>query len=204
MGLSTQEAILQRRSVKSFDKDFIIPQSDIDKLLELAIHSPSSFNIQHWRIVNVTDVELRELIQAVAWGQAQVTDASHLFIICADIEAAYKKDLSSHYWKNADDEKQKMMLTMLEDFYRDNPERKRDEAIRSASIMSQTIMLAAKSMGYDSCPMIGFDAQKLAKLINLPDDYVIAMMLPVGKAFQDAHPRGGFLPIDQIVYENSF
>ena len=42
-------------------------------------------------------------------------------------------------------------------------------------------MLAAKEMGYDSCPMIGFDIDKVAELINLPDDYVMGPMVAIGK-----------------------
>ncbi len=39
----------------------------------------------------------------------------------------------------------------------------RDEAMRSAGIMLQTMMLSAKAMGYDSCPMVGFDFDKVAR-----------------------------------------
>lgn len=43
----------------------------------------------------------------------------------------------------------------------------RDEAQRSIGMAMQT-MLAAKSMGYESCPMIGFDVEKVAELVRLP------------------------------------
>ena len=49
----------------------------------------------------------------------------------------------------------------------------RDEAQRSIGMAMQTLMLAAKAIGYDSCPMIGFDIDKVAELINLPSDYVV-------------------------------
>ena len=65
-------------------------------------------------------------------------------------------------------------------------------------------MLAAKGLGYDSCPMIGFDTDQVAKLVNLPGDHVIGMMIVIGKATKPAHPKGGYLPLDQVVITNKF
>ncbi len=80
----------------------------------------------------------------------------------------------------------------------------RDEAQRSIGIAMQTLMLAAQDLGYQSCPMIGFDSEKVAKLINLPDDYVIGPMVAIGKGTKDPWPKPGQLPLEELVYENSF
>ena len=69
---------------------------------------------------------------------------------------------------------------------------------------AQTLMLAAKSMGYDSCPMDGFDYDAVGKLINLPEDHVVAMFVVIGKGTKDAWPRPGQLPMSDVVIENSF
>ncbi|MEK6930319.1 MAG: nitroreductase family protein, partial [Thermoproteota archaeon] len=76
--------------------------------------------------------------------------------------------------------------------------------LRSCGMVAQTIMLAAKSMGYDTCPMKGFDYGEVGKLIHLPDDHVISMMVVVGKAIKSASSRGGQLPLSEIMFENSF
>ncbi len=76
--------------------------------------------------------------------------------------------------------------------------------MRSVGIAAQTIMLAAKAMGYDSCPMIGFDPKAVASLIHLPADHTIGMMISVGKATKPAQPKGGFLPFSEVVIENHF
>ena len=76
--------------------------------------------------------------------------------------------------------------------------------MRSCGFAAQTIMLAAKSMGYDTCPMEGFDFGKVGKLINLPSDHIISMMVVVGKKAKDAAPRGGQLPLSEIVFEDHF
>ena len=65
---------------------------------------------------------------------------------------------------------------------------------------AQTLMLAAKSMGYDSNPMIGFDPEKVAEIIHLPDEHVISMMMAIGKQIKPAMPRGGQLPLSEIVF----
>ena len=67
--------------------------------------------------------------------------------------------------------------------------------MRSCGMAAQTIMLAAKSMGYDTCPMKGFDYEKVGKLLNLPDDHVIVMMILVGKAAKPPSIRGGQLEL---------
>jgi nitroreductase len=76
--------------------------------------------------------------------------------------------------------------------------------MRSCRIAAQTLMLAAKELGYDTCPMDGFDFDAVGKLINLPEDHVIAMFVAVGKAVKPANPRGGQLSKEEVVIYNSF
>jgi nitroreductase len=80
----------------------------------------------------------------------------------------------------------------------------RDEAMRSCGIAAMTLMLAAREMGYDSCPMDGFDFEAVGKLINLPQNHVITMMTAIGKATNEAWPRGGQLPMNEVVINNHF
>ena len=68
----------------------------------------------------------------------------------------------------------------------------------------QTLMLAAKSMDYDSCSMIGFDIEKVAELINLPDDHVMGPMIAIGKGTKDPWPKPGQLSLGEVVVENGF
>ncbi len=200
--MQTLEAIKARRSVKYYDPDFEMPQQDIDTLLEHMLEAPTSFNIQHWRIVRVEDKALRAQIREAAWDQAQVTDASLLVVLCADIKA-WEKD-PAQYWKNAEAETQEMILPMIRNFYEGKEQLQRDEALRSVGIIAQTAMLAAKSMGYDSCPMIGFDSQKVAELINLPENHVVGMMLTIGKGTKPAWPKPGQLPTEKVLIRNTF
>jgi len=152
--------------------------------------------------VVVKDPDLRSEIRKAAWDQAQVTDSSLLVILCADLKAWEKSP--NRYWQNATQEVQDFILPAIDNYYREKDQVQRDEAMRSCGIAAQTLMLAAKSMGYDSCPMDGFDFSAVANLINLPDDHVISMFVAIGKGTLDAAPRAGQLALDEIVIENSF
>ena len=200
--MNTEEAIKTRRSIKHYDPSHRMTDEEINKLLSLAILSPTAFNIQNWRYVVVHDKELRKKIRAEAWDQAQVTDASLLIILCADLNTWQKNPV--RYWKNTSKEVQEFMVPAIDGYYRGREQVQRDEAMRSCGIAAQTLMLAAKSMGYDSCPMDGFDFDKVAELIKLPDDHVIAMFVVIGKGIKDAWPRPGQLALDEVVIENSF
>ncbi len=195
-------AIEQRRSVKHFDPSHEMAPAEKENLLRLAALSPTAFNIQHWRFVVVEDKSLRAKIRECAWGQAQVTDASMLVIMCADTKA-WSKD-PAKYWVNAPQEVQDLLVPAIGQYYEGNESVQRDECMRSCGLASQTLMLAAKSMGYDSCPMDGFDFEQVGKLINLPEDHLIAMFVAIGKGIEDPFPRGGQLSLGEIVIKDRF
>ncbi len=200
--MDTIDAIHSRRSVKHYDADYAMPEADLQKILEAAIASPTSFNIQHWRFVVVKDKTLRQQIRAAGNDQAQMTDASVLIVMTADVDA-WKKD-PQRYWRNAPSEVAKVLVDWIAPFHEGREFLQRDEAMRSIGIAMQTIMVAAKSMGYDSCPMIGFDQDKVAELINLPEDHMVGMLIAVGRGTKPAWPKPGQLPLDEVVIRNRF
>jgi nitroreductase len=200
MNVST--AIQERRAEKMFDPAFTISEQQTNDLLEKAILSPTAFNIQNWRIVNVKDPALRQKIREVAWNQDKVTDASLLFVICADLNAWAKEP--ARYWAGAPQMYQDMLIPAIDAYYRDKPQVQRDEAMRSCGIIAMSIMLLAQEQGWYSCPMDGFDFDAVGKLINLPEDHVVSMMITIGKRTQESFPRVGKIPLSEVLTENSF
>jgi len=200
--MKTVDAIRSRRAVKHYDANHEMTEEEVNELLSLAVLSPTAFNIQNWRFVVVTDPALRKQIREVAWDQAQVTDTSLFIVLCADLKSWEKQP--GRYWVNAPQEVQEFMIPAIDDYYRGKDQVQRDEAMRSCGIAAQTLMLAAKSMGYDSCPMDGFDYEKVGELVKLPDDHVIAMFVAIGKGTKEAWPRPGQLELDEVVIKNSF
>ena len=201
--MDTFDAIYGRRAVKQFDASHKLTSDEERKLLEAAIQAPTSFNIQHWRLVVVRDPELRRRIRTEYGNdQAQMTDASLLVIFSADVKAWAKEP--ERYWRNAPDEVAKLLVGWMGPFHEGRDWLQRDEAQRSIGMAMQNLMLASKAMGYESCPMIGFEIDEVAKLIHLPDDHVMGPMVAIGKGIKDPWPKPGQLPLDEIVFENRF
>ncbi len=200
MNVST--AIETRRSIKAYDASHEMTQAEVDKLMSLAMLSPTAFNIQNWRFVLVQDKELRKQVRAVSWDQAQVTDASLLIVLTADLKSWEKQP--ERYWQNAPKPVQDFLVPAIGQYYTGREQVQRDEAMRSCGMAAMTIMLAAKEMGYDSCPMDGFDFDAVAKLLNLPADHTPAMFVAVGKGIKEAWPRGGQITKDEAVIINKF
>jgi nitroreductase len=200
--MNVSQAILERRSVKAYDQHHEMTEDEIAKLMSLAMLSPTAFDIQNWRFVVVTDSALRKEIRAVSWDQAQVEDASLLVVLTADLKAWDKQP--ERYWENASKPVQDYLVSAIGQYYAGNELVQRDEAMRSCGMAAMTIMLAAKEMGYDTCPMDGFDFDAVAKLLNLPDDHTPVMFVVVGKALKEAQPRGGQLEMNEVVVYNKF
>ena len=200
--MSVTQAITSRRSIKHYDTHHKLTEQEIAKLMALAMLSPTAFNVQHWRFVLVTDPVLRQQIRAVSWNQAQVEEASLLIVLTADLQAWAKQP--ERYWANAPKPVQDYLVPAIGQYYQNNAQAQRDEAMRSCGIVAQTIMLAAKEMGYDTCPMDGFDFDAVGKLLNLPTDHTPAMFITVGKAIKPAAPRAGQLDMNEVVIYNKF
>ena len=200
--MNTFDAIKQRRAVKAFDANHKLSNEEVEQILSLARYSPTAYNQQNYRFVVINNTELRQQIKTAANGQAQVTDASLLIVLCADTKA-WEKNLDK-YWANTDQELQQTKCNAMQNFYRNRKLAQRDEAMRSCALAAQTMMLTAKAMNYDSCPMVGFDFDAVAKLINLPADHVIGMMVAIGKAAKPALPRFPQLPDDQVIFIDGF
>jgi nitroreductase len=201
--MDTMEAIYSRRAVKHFDPDHKMSADEENKLLEAAIQAPTSFNIQHWRFVVIRDPELRERIRKEYGNdQAQMTDASLLILMTADTKA-WEKD-PQRYWVNAPQEVSELLVNWMGPFHEGREALQRDEAQRSIGMAMQNLMLAARAIGYDSCPMIGFDLDAVAELVKLPDDHVIGPMVAVGKKVKDSWPKPGQLPLEEVLIENGW
>ena len=200
--MNVTTAIEPRRSIKAYDPAHKLSEAEVNKLMSLAMLSPTAFNIQHWRFVLVEDAALRQQIQAVSWNQTQVSEASLLIVLVADVQAWAKQP--ERYWKDAPKPVQEFLVPAITQYYTGNPQAQRDEAMRSCGMAAMSIMLAAKEMGYETCPMDGFDFDAVAKLLNLPADHIPTMFVTVGKGIKDAWPRGGQLAMDEVVIRNKF
>jgi nitroreductase len=195
-------AIEARRSIRKLDPAHVMSDDEVRRLLSLVTCSPTAFNIQHWRFVVVRAPAIREAIRAACWMQPQITEASALVVICADIQAWQRSP--ERYWQAAAPEVREGLLEAMRLHYEGRESFQRDEAMRSCGMAAQTLMLAAKGMGYDTSPMDLGDMDEVARIIQLPEDHLIAMLVAIGKPLEEPKPRGGQLPYDEVVKVDSF
>ncbi|GAB6936098.1 MAG: nitroreductase family protein [Bacillota bacterium] len=204
--LSVVDAINERHSVRKYQKGVEIPKKDLEEILELAAKAPSSWNLQHWRYVVITSQEMKEKILPIAYNQEQVVDSSAVVVILGDLEAdknaedVYKPALEAG---QIPQQVYDILLGQIKGAYANNPQFARDEAILNASLSAMQLMLAAKAKGYDTCPMGGFDRQKLIQALNIPPRYIPVMLISIGKAAAPARPTSRF-PLEKLVVWESF
>lgn len=201
--MDTIEAVKTRRSIKNFDKNHRMSESEKRQFLELAMTSPTAFHLQHNRFLVIEDEALKQQIKEVAWNQPQISDCSLLLALCADLKA-WNSDNVSRCWAATEENVQNWVKESTQQTFANNPIRERDEAIRSISIAAGQMMITARGMGLDTCAIGGFDYDAVAKLINLPENYVIGMLLPVGKRAAEPYPRHDVLDFDTMVKVDKF
>jgi len=202
---SALEILKKRTSANNFDKSQTISEADIRELISYAIEAPSSFNIQHWRFIAVNDKPTQEKLKGVAYGQPKVADAAVTFVILGDLKGIEKLPdaLAPMLKAGAIDQKAyDGWLGMANGMYKDNAQLSRDEAIRSASMASMNLMIAAQAKGYVSGAMIGFDPEGVKKVLGISDRYIPVMLIAVGPGAAGNWPRKPRFSVDQVLSFN--
>ena len=200
--MKVPDAIQNRRAVKHFDPNHKMSRKQCEKLLSTALRSLTSFKIRNWHFVVVDDPEQRKWIREASWGQKQVTDASILIILCTDLEAWRQEPL--HCWHSVLEPAQEFMVPAIQQYYNGLDQMQRDEVMRSCGIAGEALMLSAQSMGYDACPMDGFDADAVGELINLPEDHAVCMFVAIGKSIGEIRACEDMFPMEEVVVTDSF
>ena len=201
--MEISQALTQRRAVKRYDEEYAIPEATVREILSKAILSPTAFNIQHWRFVWVRDPEQRRRIREVGWNQEKITEASVLLVLTADTKA-WEPHRAPRYYEGAPQAVIDYAMPAIDAYYRGKPQVERDECFRSMGMAAMSIMLLATDYGYDCCPMVGFDFDAVGRLINLPKDHVVGMMISIGRRTKDPYPRVGKLPLDEVLIIDRF
>ena len=199
--VEVSKAIESRRSINIFDPECTISESEVHELIKAANHSPSAFNIQHWRFVWLRDEAVQQQAKEACWFQPQVIDASATLLICMDFKAWQKQP--ERYWQNAPAEVAEAQIRNSQAIYANNPQLEREEGVRSASMAAMAIMIKAMDMGYESCAM-ACDVEKMGAIIHLPEDHAICMALAIGKRLKEPFPRPGLLSVDDVLVVDKF
>jgi len=189
-----KEIVQKRYATKKFDGK-IVPQQKVDELLEMIRLTPTSFNIQPWKVKVVTDQKMKEKLAPAAWNQAQITTCSHLLVLCANTDVMRNIDLIEKAMPNA-----KEYIAMMRGFVSGmNEEQKRVWAQKQVYIALGNALNGAKSLGFDSCPMEGFNAVEFARILDLPATLVPTVLCPIGYAADTPNAKWRFPKQEMIV-----
>jgi nitroreductase len=200
--MNLDAALRNCRAAKQFDRSHTMTKKTREKLLTTALQFPVSFQTRNWHFVVVDDPDQRERIREAAWNRPQITDASMLVILCADLNAW--RNESTNYWKSSQEPFREVMLPAMREPFNGLDIEQRDHAMRSCGIAAQTLMLVALSLGYDCCPIEGFDHDAVGEVINLPEDHAVCMFVAIGKSLDETKPAEETPPIDDIVIRERF
>ncbi len=194
------EIVQRRYSVKSYDPEKTISDAELRELFDEVVLSPSSYNLQHWTFIAVREPDLKKQLREAAWDQAQMEDCSVAILVCGKLDA-YKD--APEIYKEAPSEIQKKMLPMIQNFYEGKPQAQRDEAIRSASLASMTLMYGATNRGWATGPMIGFDPEAVATILKLTSNLIPVMFVVLGHQKDAPRPRSHRHPVEEVVRLNT-
>lgn len=164
-----------RYATKVFDASMKVSESDLDFLKEAIRLSVSSYGLQMYRVLIIENEEIRKELRKASWGQAQITDASHLFVFC-------------NYTKNHDQyvddyiqlviDTQKIVNTQGLKKYGESikssianmtSEARKSWAEKQTYLALNNLIVACADRQIDACPMEGFDKQEYNRLLGLDE-----------------------------------
>lgn len=186
-----------RRSVRDYDLSQPITDAELRAVFDDVVLSPSAFNLQHWSFVVARGADQRKRLRAAAMDQKQVENCGAVVIVCGKLDAHVD---APTIFAQAPAPVRDQMVGLTAHLYADNAQFARDEAIRSASLAAMTLMYAARARGFDTGPMIGYDPVAVAQAVNLPANFIPAMVIVLGRASGPVQmPRGYRRPLSEVV-----
>ena len=186
------DAIENRRTTNLYDNSRNISDAQISELVRLATRAPTAFHLQNWRFIAVKTPEAKARLRKLAFDQPKVTEAAVTFIVVGQlashlllaerlapsVAAGFMPADVVTGWEGAG-----------KALYFEQPERQRDEAVRTATFGASQLMFAAQAQGLGSSPMIGFDATGVAAEFGLGSDEVPVVLVTVGYAADGNWPQ---------------
>jgi len=196
------EGMLNRRATKYYDPAATLSDDQIRDLVRIGTSAPTSFHLQNWRFIAVRTPEAKARLRPIAWDQPAITDAAVTFIVigrladastvpqrlAAVVEAGIMPAHLVAEWERP-----------ARGLYDDQPQRQRDEAVRTATFGTAAIIYAAHSLGLGSTPMIGFNAEAVHSVFNLAEDEIPVMLLTVGPERAGNWPQKPRMPIADVL-----
>ncbi|AWN23221.1 nitroreductase family protein [Deinococcus irradiatisoli] len=185
---TVKEAIETRRSIRKFVQE-PIDQADLREILRLATLAPSANNVQTWRVAVIQNPELQAKLQEVSYNQSQVTSAPAVLVVYSDMEDALATIEQTLPASMSEEERKTRAEGFRKNFAGQDVAQRGAWGLAQANIAFAYLMIAARSLGYDTVPMLGFQPDKVKELLGLPEHVQFAGLLPIGKRAEDGFPH---------------
>ncbi len=201
MSMHFSDIVKSRFATREFNGE-MISEEKIHELLEIIRHAPTSFNLQPYKVKVVKDQETKDALFPYAYNQKQVSTCSHLLVFCIDTNVEKLIDKLEEHMIKAGSTKEQIAgyVDMMRNFAKGmNEDQRRTWAKAQAYIALGNALNGAKALGFDSCPMEGFNPQEFAKVLHLPKSLEAVVLCPVGYAVDKARPKVRF-PKEEIFF----
>lgn len=197
------EILRGRRSIRTYDTSVKISKEEMAEILEEATLAPSSLNMQPWRFLVIESKEGKSNLAPLAsFNQLQVETSSAVIAIFGDLknfdysEEIYSKAVELGYMPLEVKEKQIRGIKAHAETI--DPQVNKETVLIDGGLVAMQLMLVARSHGYDTCPIGGYEKDKIAEVFDIDKDrYVPVMLISIGKAADNGF-KSVRLPIDQI------
>jgi nitroreductase len=173
--LDVTEAIMNRRSIRTFKKQDLSP-GILDQLLEAARWAPSAGNMQPWAFVVAAKEETKQRLSDAAYGQKSLVEASAVIVVCANLKRA-----AENYGARG------------ETLY----------CYQDTAAATENILLTAYSMGLGTCWIGAFKEEDVRKVVNCPAELRPVALIPVGYP-NESPPSRPRRSASEVVYQESF
>jgi nitroreductase/dihydropteridine reductase len=196
-----KEIVKNRHSVRQYRAE-AVPQETIDELLEMISCSVSAINLQPWKIKVVADQETKEKLLPSTFGQTQVTDCSHLLVLCADVDypALVAKLDGALAVAGVPDEMRLGMIGFATDISNEmSPEQQLKWSQEQVYIALGNALNGAYALGLGACPMTAFQPAEYSRILELPDTIVPTVLVSVGYPADDQPAAKLRYPVSDIV-----
>lgn len=210
--MSFEQLVNSRHSVVNFEKDFVMTESDFKRIFELTKTAPSAYNLQYTNYLVITDEAKKERVRELSYNQYKIHTASAVIIVLGDRAGAERENVEKIYGpmkmlKMMDETDYDTTLETIANFnaqLQQDPTNLHLEISRNVGLHAMLLMLSAKSLGFDTCPMHVHHTDELRAEFNIPSNLEPIMMITIGKSVDKVRPRGYRKPVGEFVTFNGF
>jgi nitroreductase len=198
------DQILNRRSTRVYDENVKISREEMNQILTEAMLAPSSRNQQPWRFVVVyTKLGKEKLGLAMPYNLNQLNTSAAMIVVFQDLqkyklaEVMLDQQLQAGMITQADKEKNLKMINDLIPTLK--PESLEREGLIDCGLVAMQLMIVARFHGYDTCPIGGFERDKINDALDYDKSrFKPVMIVSIGKA-KDAGKKTLRLPLEHTI-----